>query len=46
MTESSIPTLIDYSDDYKPIIFQQKKKAIVLFRSEEEKESDYAKVFE
>ena len=40
-----VPTLIDFSDDYIEPIFGQRKPALFLFRSTEDDESDFSKVF-
>jgi hypothetical protein len=45
MTTSSIPTLIEFSEDYIEPIFGQKKQAVFLFRRKGEEESAYSKVF-
>lgn len=46
MLSSSVPTLIEFSEDYIEPIFGQKQSALFLFRSKEDSTSDYAKVFE
>ena len=43
---SSTPTLIEFSEDYIEPIFGQKQSAIFLFRTKEDKDSAWAKVFE
>lgn len=45
LSTASVPTLIDFSEDYIEPIFGQKKPAIVLFRNKEDEDSDYAKRF-
>lgn len=45
LVASSVPTLIDFSEDYIEPIFGQRKAAVFLFRSASEKDSAYAKVF-
>lgn len=42
---ASVPTLIDFSEDYIEPIFGQRKSAIFLFRSASDKDSAFAKVF-
>jgi len=46
MLASSVPTVIEFSEDYIEPIFGQKSNAIFLFRSEEDKDSAFAKTFE
>lgn len=46
MLASSVPTLIEFSEDYIEPIFGQKNAAIFLFRSAEDASSDFAKAFE
>jgi protein disulfide-isomerase A1 len=46
MLASSVPTLIEFSEDYIEPIFGQKANAIFLFRSEADKDSAFAKTFE
>jgi len=46
MLASSVPTVIEFSEDYIEPIFGQKNNAIFLFRSEEDKDSAFAKTFE
>lgn len=43
---SSVPTLIEFSEDYIEPIFGQRKSAVVLFRNQEDADSDYSKVFQ
>jgi protein disulfide-isomerase A1 len=43
---SSVPTLIEFSEDYIEPIFGQRKSALFLFRNEEDASSDYSKLFE
>jgi hypothetical protein len=45
LTASSVPTLIEFSEDFIEPIFGQKKAAIVLFRNIEDAATDYAKIF-
>lgn len=45
MQASSVPTLIDFSDEYIEPIFGQRKAAVFLFRSKEDDETDYSKTF-
>lgn len=45
MQDSSVPTLIDFSEDYIEPIFGQRKPAIILFRNQEDANSDFSKVF-
>ena len=45
MVSSSVPTLIDFSDDYIEPIFGQRKAALFLFRSKEDSDADYVKAF-
>lgn len=45
LTTSSVPTLIEFSEDYIEPIFGQKKPAIVLFRNKDDHDTDYSKVF-
>jgi protein disulfide-isomerase A1 len=42
---SSVPTLIDFSEDYIESIFGAKKSAVFLFRSADQTDADFAKVF-
>jgi hypothetical protein len=46
MLASSVPTLIEFSEDYIEPIFGQKQNAIFLFRSKEDSTSTFSKVFE
>ena len=41
----SVPTLIDFSDEYIEPIFGQRKAALFLFRNTEDDETDFSKVF-
>jgi protein disulfide-isomerase A1 len=41
----SVPTLIDFSEDYIEPIFGNKKAALFLFRSADAKDSEYMKTF-
>ena len=45
MQTASVPTLIDFSDEYIEPIFGQRKAAVFLFRSKEDDESDFSKTF-
>jgi hypothetical protein len=45
MQDASVPTLIEFSEDYIEPIFGQRKSAIILFRNKEDSESDFSKVF-
>jgi len=45
MQDSSVPTLIEFSEDYIEPIFGQRKPAIILFRNKEDSESDFANTF-
>lgn len=45
MVGSSVPTLIDFSEDYIEPIFGQRKAALFLFRSQADSESSFAKTF-
>jgi protein disulfide-isomerase A1 len=45
MVSSSVPTLIEFSEDYIEPIFGQKQPAIFLFRSKEDATSSFANVF-
>jgi len=42
---SSLPTLIEFSEDYIEPIFGQKKNALFLFRDPSDANSDFSKVF-
>ena len=42
---SSVPTLIEFSEDYIEPIFGQRKAAVILFRGSEDASSDFSKVF-
>ncbi len=46
MTAHSVPTLIEFSEDYIEPIFGARQSAIFLFRSAADSSSDFAKVFE
>lgn len=46
LTSSSVPTLIDFSEEYIEPIFGQKNSAIFLFRGKNDESSDFAKTFE
>jgi protein disulfide-isomerase A1 len=43
---NSVPTLIEFSEDYIEPIFGQKQPAIFLFRSKEDANSDFSKHFD
>lgn len=45
LSTASVPTLIDFSEDFIEPIFGQKKPAIVLFRNKDEDDHEYAKIF-
>lgn len=45
LMSSSVPTLIDFSEDYIEPIFGQRQPALFLFRSASDSSSDFAKVF-
>jgi hypothetical protein len=45
MTSSSVPTLIEFGEDYIEPIFGQRKSALFLFRSNSDAESSFAKAF-
>jgi hypothetical protein len=45
MTSVSVPTLIEFSEDYIDPIFGQRKPAIFLFRSASDADSSFSKVF-
>lgn len=45
MLASSVPTLIDFSEDYIEPIFGQRRPAIFLFRSKSDSDSELSKVF-
>lgn len=45
MTVSSVPTLIDFSDEYIEPIFGQRKAALFLFRHTEDDETNFSKTF-
>ena len=45
MTGASVPTLIDFSDDYIEPIFGKRNPAVFLFRSKEDSDADFAKTF-
>jgi protein disulfide-isomerase A1 len=42
---SSVPTLINFSEDYIEPIFGQRKAAVFLFRSNEDSEADFVNTF-
>lgn len=46
LTASSVPTLIEFSEEYIEPIFGQKSSAIFLFRSNNDASSDFTKTFE
>jgi len=46
MLANSVPTLIEFSEDYIEPIFGQRRPALFLFRSKSDANSDYSKVFE
>lgn len=45
MIASSVPTLIEFSEDYIEPIFGQKKPAIFLFRGKEDEDKPFSKAF-
>lgn len=45
MMANSVPTLIEFSEDYIEPIFGQRRPALFLFRSKADSEADFAKVF-
>ncbi len=45
MLAQSVPTLIEFSEDYIEPIFGQRRSAIILFRSKSDSDSAFAKVF-
>jgi protein disulfide-isomerase A1 len=45
-TKSSVPTVIEFSEDYIEPIFGEKKDTIILFRNAEDATSDFSKAFE
>lgn len=45
LTASSVPTLINFSEDYIEPIFGQRKAALFLFRSAADADKDFSKVF-
>lgn len=45
LTGASVPTLIDFSEDYIEPIFGQRKPAVFLFRSSADADKDFAKLF-
>lgn len=45
MLAASVPTLIEFSEDYIEPIFGQRRAALFLFRSRSDSESAFAKVF-
>jgi hypothetical protein len=45
LVSSSVPTLIEFSEDYIEPIFGQKQAAIFLFRTKEDSNSAFAQVF-
>jgi len=46
LTASSVPTLMEFSEEYIEPIFGQKNAALFLFRKQGDADSDFAKVFE
>lgn len=46
LVSSSVPTLIDFSEDYIEPIFGQRKPALFLFRNKEDSDADFVKTFE
>lgn len=46
LVTSSVPTLIEFGEDYIEPIFGQRKSGIFLFRSQEDATSNYVKTFE
>lgn len=45
MLASSVPTLIEFSEDYIDPIFGQRKAALFLFKSKSDDEQSWAKTF-
>lgn len=45
LSASSVPTLIDFSEDYIEPIFGQRKPALFLFRTAADSDKDFVKVF-
>lgn len=45
LVSSSVPTLIDFSEDYIEPIFGQRKAALFLFRDPEDSNADFVKTF-
>jgi len=45
MTSISVPTLIEFSEDYIEPIFGQRKAALFLFRSAADAEAPFTKIF-
>jgi hypothetical protein len=45
MQDASVPTLIEFSEDFIEPIFGQRKAAIILFRNKEDASEDFSKVF-
>jgi len=45
MVAQSVPTLIEFSEDYIEAIFGQRRQALFLFRSASDSESAFSKVF-
>lgn len=46
MTASSVPTLIEFSEDFIEPIFGQKSAAVFLFRRNEDDSSEFGKAFD
>jgi hypothetical protein len=45
LVASSVPTLIDFSEDYIEPIFGQRKSAVFLFRHKDDSDADFVKTF-
>jgi hypothetical protein len=41
ITTSSVPTLIEFSDEYVDSIFGQKRAVIILFRNQDDNSSEF-----
>lgn len=45
LSTSSIPTLIEFSEEYIEPIFRDRQPVVFLFRSKEDSDRDFSKVF-
>lgn len=45
MSKSGVPTVIEFSEDFIEPIFGERKDAIILFRDNEDADSDFSKEF-